>query len=113
MFGSPLDSERVFDSIAPVSRTRVRRRRLAVVLVGAAATGLWASPLAHAFGPSQPDSGVEHSVVVRPGDTLWSIAQRVAPSEDPRAVVDELIASNRVDPGWLVPGQRLVVPAGG
>jgi len=113
MFGSPLDFERVFDSIGSVSRTRVRRRRFAVVLAGAAAAGLWASPLAHAFGPSQPDSGVEHSVVVRSGDTLWSIAQHVAPSEDPRAVVDELIASNQVDPGRLVPGERLVVPAGG
>ena len=32
-------------------------------------------------------------VVVRPGDTLWTIAQRVAPDSDPRTVVDELAAA--------------------
>jgi hypothetical protein len=32
-------------------------------------------------------------VVVRPGDTLWTIAQRVAPDSDPRKVVDELAAA--------------------
>jgi hypothetical protein len=33
------------------------------------------------------------NVVVRPGDTLWTIAQRVAPHSDPRNVVDELAAA--------------------
>ena len=33
------------------------------------------------------------NVVVRPGDTLWTIAQRVAPHSDPRKVVDELAAA--------------------
>ena len=32
-------------------------------------------------------------VVVRPGDTLWTIAQRVAPRADPRRVVDEIAAA--------------------
>ena len=31
-------------------------------------------------------------VVVHPGDTLWTIAQRVAPYSDPRQVVDDLAA---------------------
>ncbi len=30
------------------------------------------------------------SVVVEPGDTLWSIARRIEPNRDPREVVDEL-----------------------
>jgi len=33
------------------------------------------------------------NVVVRSGDTLWTIAQRVAPHSDPRKVVDELAAA--------------------
>ena len=33
------------------------------------------------------------NVVVRPGDTLWTIAQRVAPHSDPRKVVDGLAAA--------------------
>jgi nucleoid-associated protein YgaU len=32
-------------------------------------------------------------VVVRPGDTLWTIAQRVAPNSDPRQVVDQMAAA--------------------
>ena len=42
------------------------------------------------------------TVVARPGDTLWSIAERVAPNADPRAVVDALAASHgssSVQPG--------------
>jgi LysM repeat protein len=50
--------------------------------------------------------------VVRPGDTLWSIAQRVSPGEDPRPVVDLLTSANDLEPGNLVPGQTLIVPAG-
>ena len=34
------------------------------------------------------------TVVVQPGDTLWSIAHRLAPNADPRAVVDALAASH-------------------
>jgi hypothetical protein len=33
------------------------------------------------------------NVVVHEGDTLWSIAERIAPDADPRNVVDEIAAS--------------------
>ena len=33
------------------------------------------------------------TVVAQSGDTLWSIARRVAPNDDPRRVVDSLAAS--------------------
>jgi len=32
-------------------------------------------------------------ILVRPGDTLWTIAQRVAPAADPRKLVDDLAAA--------------------
>ena len=42
-------------------------------------------------------------VIVQPGDTLWTIAERLAPNADPRAVVDDLTAapggSSSVQPG--------------
>ena len=38
-----------------------------------------------------PHSHVEN-VVVQPGDTLWSMAQRIAPKGDPRTLVDEFAA---------------------
>jgi LysM repeat protein len=48
--------------------------------------------------------------VVQPGDSLWTIAHRTAPSADPRAVVDAIAGANGLEAGALRPGQRLVVP---
>jgi LysM repeat protein len=46
-------------------------------------------------------------VVVQPGDSLWSIAQRVAPGHDPRAVVAAIAARH---PATVVVGETLTVP---
>jgi len=53
--------------------------------------------------------GVE-TVVVHPGDTLWSIARNTAPEEDPRAVVDAIVDLNALDGVGLRPGQVLQLP---
>ncbi len=50
------------------------------------------------------------SVVVHSGDTLWSIAESVAPDADPRAVVDAIQEANGLAGAGLVPGQVLVLP---
>jgi len=45
------------------------------------------------------------SIVVHPGDTLWSIAERLAPNSDPRAVVDHLastLGTSSVQPGEVI-----------
>ena len=44
-------------------------------------------------------------VIVQAGDTLWTIAQRLAPNADPRAVVDKIVAargSADIKPGEAV-----------
>jgi hypothetical protein len=46
--------------------------------------------------------------VVRPGDTVWSIAERYSGSADPRALADELQA--QAGGTMLQPGQQLAVP---
>ncbi|MDQ1423150.1 MAG: hypothetical protein QOD72_648 [Acidimicrobiaceae bacterium] len=43
--------------------------------------------------------------VVQPGDTIWSIARKLDPSGDPRALVDRIASLNRG--AALQPGQRL------
>jgi hypothetical protein len=114
MFGSRLDIERLFAQHDTVGRTRVRRRRLVAVIVTPVVAGLLSGPVASAMG-----TGVEggrngsRTYVVRPGDTLWSIATRFAPFRDPRPVVDAIRSANPVDPAALVPGQQLSIPSVG
>jgi Tfp pilus assembly protein FimV len=57
-----------------------------------------------------PDPPAQRIVVVRPGDTLWSIAQRVRPGDDPRSTVAAIVDANGVEAGSLMPGQALTVP---
>lgn len=119
MFEPTLDSEQVFGHDRPMGRTRVRRRRrLAAATLGVAIGLVVGAPVAGALGrhAAQATGGVrpvrssEHVYVVRSGDTVWSIAERVAGGGDPRPVVDAIAARNDVDAGAVVPGQSLVIP---
>jgi nucleoid-associated protein YgaU len=108
-------------------RSAFRRRRLvalallvlvavaAVLLVGALSTGLaGGGHPSSAAGASSPT--VLHvaapiaatSLIVQPGDTLWSIAAKVAPEADVRATVARLVELNGHDP--LTVGQHLLLP---
>jgi hypothetical protein len=51
-------------------------------------------------------------VVVRPGQTLWSIATAADPSADPRVVIQEIIGQNGLGSTALQAGQVLWVPRG-
>jgi LysM repeat protein len=56
-------------------------------------------------------AGRDRSYVVRPGDTLWTIAaSRYA--GDPRAGVWKIRTRNGLSGSVLQPGQRLVLPTG-
>jgi hypothetical protein len=85
------------------------RRRLAVMLgvlivvlaAGQAGAALGSSPLA---APARPPSVVRY--VVAPGDSLWTVARRVAPAEDPRPVVDALAEARNDEP--LLVGETIV-----
>lgn len=50
-------------------------------------------------------------VVVKQGDSLWSIAQRMAPGADPREVVTELRELNGLRSNLIHPGDVVLVPA--
>ena len=102
-----------------VSRATYLRRRLAVVglalglvvVTAEAGVALGGSPLAaperHPTAATLASSTVR-PVVVRPGDSLWTIAERLAPGEDPRPVVDEVQTARRGAP--LVPGETILWP---
>jgi LysM repeat protein len=75
-----------------------------LALVAFGALGARVVPARSAIPPSAPSV-----VQVQPGDTLWSIARRVAPDADTRAVVDAIAARNGLVGGALHPGQRLLI----
>jgi nucleoid-associated protein YgaU len=91
-----------------MSRVRVRRRRLGLLVAASSIAFAWSGPLTGGSGGLEPVAA--RSYVVRGGDTLWGIAERVAPGSDPRGVVDAIAEANAVDAGALVPGQTLVIP---
>ena len=93
-------------------RTRVRRRRIAAVLVVGASIAALSGPVASALDRSVGGPARARTHVVERGETLWSIAVRLQPDRDPRDVVFEIAEANGVDPGSLTPGQELVIPAG-
>lgn len=59
---------------------------------------------------STSDTQVVGPVVVQPGDTLWSVAQRADPAADPRAVVDRIKELNGLQGDAVVAGAVLQVP---
>ena len=78
-----------------------RREAVATVTVGAAPGA----------GPARPAEATPDAApiayVVRPGDTVWSIAESLDPDGDVRAVVDRIVAAN--GGATLVPGQRILL----
>ena len=87
----------------------VRRRRV-VASVGAAAA---AALLLMGEGPQAsvaPSKAAPSSVVIQPGDTLWELASRYAPSDsDPRAYIQSIITLNDLD-GALEAGDKIKLP---
>ncbi len=55
---------------------------------------------------------VDHSVVVKSGETLWQIASRELPGTDPRDGIARIRTVNGMEPtDTLVAGQPLAIPA--
>ncbi|MGI5153276.1 LysM peptidoglycan-binding domain-containing protein [Plantactinospora sp. CA-294935] len=93
------------------ARLRLTRRgRLVVtVLLLLLVAGL-AAILSPASRAADPPRSAE-TAVVRPGDTLWSVAERHRPSQRPFAVIDEIRLLNGLDDYTVHAGQRLILPA--
>jgi hypothetical protein len=83
----------------------------AVLLVGAAVTAVVTSTASPAVSAPVVAGGATVAepevIVVREGDTLWSIARELDPDGDPRALVSRL--AERSGGAGLRPGQRLRV----
>lgn len=86
-------------------RGRVVVFLFAVLVLAAAALVLAGGSVA----TSEPE--VTETVVVAPGQTLWSIAAEHSDGRDVRDTMDHLVDLNDLDTVALSAGQRLVVPA--
>lgn len=110
---SRTDAGRVVSPVArPHASLRLTRRgRLVVLLLALAVCAVGSLAIASsgaATGTAQ-HAPVEY-VTVLPGDTLWAIANDVAPDADPRDTVAEIVELNALPGSTVQAGQRLAVP---
>lgn len=105
------------------TRTRLTRRGRIVVagliiasmMLVAALAWLVGTARADTAGSGVPSSAVYHSlrsVVVLPGQSLWSIATQYEPGSDPRNAIQEIIDLNALGGTSVQPGQQLWLPRG-
>ena len=98
----------------PSTVTLNRRGRLArtfVVLSLAIVLGSVVSAKAGAGTDSEPQaSGSFITVTVAPGDTVWSLANRLAAGGDVRSLVSEIISVNSLASVDVATGQKLRIP---
>ncbi|MCW2678828.1 MAG: peptidoglycan-binding protein [Frankiales bacterium] len=50
------------------------------------------------------------ATTVQPGESLWSLAQRIAPENDPREVIAQIRRLNDLETAELQVGQHLLLP---
>jgi hypothetical protein len=86
-----------------------RRGRLVILVLLVALTALAALGIASASRAADP-SGPRETAVVRPGDTLWSFAERHVPDDDPFGAIEEIRTLNGLDDYTVHPGQELLLP---
>lgn len=110
---TPVNREKTERAQIRSSVRLTRRGRIVVILVLACAFLVGWSTL----GGSTADASVESAsavgqvVVVQQGESLWSIAQDIAPSTDPREVILRIREMNNLGTDHVYPGQSLHVPS--
>ena len=92
-----------------------RKRKLARTVIGASLMIVIGAGFSASTSASTPataahfDKSSLMTVVVAPGETLWSIAGLVG--GDSSATVDQIVSLNHLTSTDLTAGQRLIVPA--
>jgi len=95
-----------------------RRGRLVVLLtlltllLVAFSLGRFADSEAATHRPGDAAPTVPYGqTTVHQGESLWAVARRVAPDQDPRSVVLQLRELNQLDSASVRAGQQLLLPA--
>ena len=104
-----------FGTLAPSRPTRLRlTRRGRIVLSVLAALPVIVAILLSVLngGVAAADAGGSTvTITVSAGQTLWSLAEVIAPGANPADVVADIVAVNALDGGAVQAGQSLVLPA--
>ncbi len=102
---------------APLRLTRRGRAVVAVFAVILATVvitliGMSVAGGAQAANHGRAGAGYQgmRQIVVRPGETLWTIASRAEPSADPRLVISRIMTANSLSTTVVQAGQLLWVP---
>ena len=110
---------RVERAARPSAGTRLTRRGRVVVVLGLLALLLAAFSVGQARSDASTTSTsgaastpAQNAVqtTVHQGDTLWSVARRIAPDNDPREVVVQIRRLNEMTGSTVQVGQQLLVP---
>ena len=89
-----------------------RRGRVVITTLAAVPLVVGALVLAMSGGialAAEPAKPVSY-ITIEQGQSLWDIAQRVAPLDDPRDVIVDIVALNCLTADAVEPGQRLALP---
>ncbi|MGA1838313.1 LysM peptidoglycan-binding domain-containing protein [Herbiconiux sp. 11R-BC] len=92
-----------------------RGRKVLAALIALPVVGVLAS-LALFGGGSAVATGTGsasdfHYLTVQAGQSLWGIAESLAPAADPRDVIAEIVSLNQLTDSAVQPGQRIAIPA--
>ena len=101
---------------APRTRLRLTRRGRAAlttlagipIVAGSLFLALTGEP---AVASSEISRVPLQSVTVESGESLWAIAQAIAPAADPRDVIESIVRLNQLSSYDVVPGQELAIPS--
>lgn len=99
----------------PNPRLRLTRRGRGVLITLAAAPLVIAAVISGLSGgganASLDDSSVTFSyVTIGAGQTLWSVAETIAPNADPREVVADIVSLNQLGSSDVQAGERIAIP---
>ncbi|QEO13287.1 LysM peptidoglycan-binding domain-containing protein [Agromyces intestinalis] len=102
--------------LAPRTRLRLTRRgRVVLTAVAGVPIALFTAMAVLGAGAAAADTDPVRgatsfrTVTVATGDTLWELAESIAPGEDPREIIDEIVRLNGLRDA-IQPGQQLALP---
>jgi hypothetical protein len=96
----------------PRARLTPRGRAVVVLAFALLLFGAFSLGRAGAQGSTTLERAPElQQTTVQPGETLWGVASRIAPGQDPRPVIDQIRRLNDLPDASLRAGQQLLLPA--